>query len=34
VEVSTGSTKGGKFLDQLNGYDLIKNNFAPWSELV
>jgi hypothetical protein len=27
----TGSIKGGRFLDQLNNYQLLKEDFAPWS---
>ena len=29
-----GSTKCGKFLDQLRTYKLLEKNFAPWSKLV
>jgi hypothetical protein len=26
--------KGGEFLDYLNDYELLKMDFAPWSESV
>jgi len=30
----SSSVKGGKFLDQLSDYRLLKKDFAPWSWLV
>jgi len=26
----SGSKKGGKFLDYLSDYELLKEGFAPW----
>jgi hypothetical protein len=28
---TSGSTKGGEFLDYLSNYQLIKKDSAPWS---